>query len=203
MSSNRLPIFRDRFNELKGDRNQQEFADFLGISRPTVALYSSGERIPDALILNRIADRCGVSADYLLGRTEAATADKDLQFVCDYTGLSLAAVETLRDMFRPDDDWPRPRNVDYLSDFISECGITFSRQLNALEKEIANCEWILSTKAATSLESAEESLSVAAFKFEKTCQQIPARLGIDVDGALFDLQSAMIGGEKDGEHTED
>ena len=38
--------------------------------------------------MTKIADYYGVSADYLLGRTNAETTDKDLRFVCEYTGLS-------------------------------------------------------------------------------------------------------------------
>lgn len=60
-------VFAQRFRELRGSRTQAEFADFLGLSRPTVGLYESGKRVPDATVLKRIAEKCGVSADYLAG----------------------------------------------------------------------------------------------------------------------------------------
>ena len=63
----RLPIFTERFRELQGDRSNTEFAEFLEISRQTVGFYCNGDRIPDALTLKQIAEKCGVSADWLLG----------------------------------------------------------------------------------------------------------------------------------------
>lgn len=42
-----------------------------------------------------LADFFGVSADYLLGRTDIKSADTDLQGVCGYTGLGQAAAEHL------------------------------------------------------------------------------------------------------------
>lgn len=70
----KLPIFADRFRELRGERTQAEFADFLGISRPTVGFYENGDRVPDAIILKQIAERCGVTSDYLLGLSDNRTA---------------------------------------------------------------------------------------------------------------------------------
>ena len=65
--NDRLPIFTERFRELQGERSNTEFADFLGISRQTVGFYFNGDRVPDALTLVKISQRCGVSADWLLG----------------------------------------------------------------------------------------------------------------------------------------
>lgn len=91
--NNRLPIFTKRFRELQGDRANTEFADFLGISRQTVGFYCNGNRIPDAVVLRQIADKCEVSADWLLGLTDVQTRDLDLRNICEYTGLSEKAVE--------------------------------------------------------------------------------------------------------------
>lgn len=63
----RLPVFTKRFRELQGERSNKEFADFLGMSRQTVGFYCNGDRIPDAIGIKVIAEKCGVSADYLLG----------------------------------------------------------------------------------------------------------------------------------------
>lgn len=63
----RLPEFRDAFLELKGDRTIREFAEFLQIAPATVGFYAAGQRIPNALGIKNIAERCGVSADWLLG----------------------------------------------------------------------------------------------------------------------------------------
>lgn len=46
--------------------------------------------------LRCLADFYGVSADYLLGITEIKSPSPDLRAICEYTGLSEAAVGTLR-----------------------------------------------------------------------------------------------------------
>lgn len=71
MQSNegRFPIFQERFLKERQRRklSQADFAVFLGISRPTVGFYENGERLPDALTLRKIAEKCEVTSDYLLG----------------------------------------------------------------------------------------------------------------------------------------
>lgn len=66
----RFPAFQTAFNELMGDMTLQEFADKLGMSRATVGFYSAGQRIPDALGVKTIAEKCNVSADWLLGLSD-------------------------------------------------------------------------------------------------------------------------------------
>jgi transcriptional regulator with XRE-family HTH domain len=65
----KFPIFSQRFNELRGKMSQADFAIFLGISRPTVGFYENGDRLPDALTLRKIAERCNVPSDWLIGLT--------------------------------------------------------------------------------------------------------------------------------------
>ena len=84
----RFPVFMERFRKLQGDMSNTEFADFLGLSRQTVGFYCNGERIPDALGLKRIAEKCNVSADWLLGLSETRSTDIDIQRICDKTGIS-------------------------------------------------------------------------------------------------------------------
>lgn len=91
----RFPVFRERFCTLRGDMTQDEFAKKLGFSRPTIGLYESGSRIPDALVLRTIAEKCGVSADWLVGLSSAKTANITTQGICKETGLSEEAVFNL------------------------------------------------------------------------------------------------------------
>lgn len=65
----RLKVFRDRFDLLRQERNfsNTEFSKFLDMSRQTVGFYLNGNRVPDALTLIKIAEKCNVSADWLLG----------------------------------------------------------------------------------------------------------------------------------------
>lgn len=62
--------FMKRFEMLQGDRGYQEFADQLGLNRSTVYNYAHGVRFPTAAALANIADRSGVTVDWLLGREE-------------------------------------------------------------------------------------------------------------------------------------
>ena len=71
----RFPQFVKRFRELQGGRDSAEFARFLGLSRQTVWFYLNGDRIPNALRLKSIAEKCNVSADWLLGLTEVPRHD--------------------------------------------------------------------------------------------------------------------------------
>lgn len=91
--NDRLPIFTERFRELQEDRSNTEFADFLGISRQTVGFYCNGDRVPDALTLIKIAQKCQVSTDWLLGLTSdidrRPTATEDL-------GLSYEAIVAIK-----------------------------------------------------------------------------------------------------------
>ena len=91
--SNNMPIFAARFAELRGERTQAEFAEFLGISRPTVGFYENGERIPDAFVLKQIAERCGVTTDYLVGLSDNKTSGS--ADIGKITGLSDEAIESL------------------------------------------------------------------------------------------------------------
>lgn len=94
--NNRLPIFTKRFRELQGERTNTEFADFLGISRQTVGFYCNGDRIPDAVVLRQIAERCTVSADWLLGLSETKSTDTTIQQIRKFTGLSEDSISCLK-----------------------------------------------------------------------------------------------------------
>lgn len=91
----RFPIFCDRLCELQGKKTIAAFAAFLGLSRPTVNFYLNGDRVPDALTLRQIAERCNVSSDWLLGLSDVKDPDGTLQQVCRYTGLNAQSVQFL------------------------------------------------------------------------------------------------------------
>ena len=95
----RMPVFRDRFNLLRGNRTQAEFAAALGMSRATVAFYCAGDRIPDALTLRDIAEKCDVSTDWLLGLSDAMTTNATVQAICNYTGLDELGVQELHSSY--------------------------------------------------------------------------------------------------------
>lgn len=95
----KMPIFRERFCSLRGSKTQAEFAEFIGVSRPTVGFYENGERLPDALVLRKIAEKCGVSADWLLGLSDVKSTDQNKKIACEVTGLSEENVEFLSKLY--------------------------------------------------------------------------------------------------------
>lgn len=89
----------DKIKELRKAKNwkQGEFAERIGSNyhQQEISYWENGTRTPPLDIIATIAQVLGTTTDYLLGLTDASTTDKDLRFVCDYTGLSIKAVEEL------------------------------------------------------------------------------------------------------------
>lgn len=92
-------------------------ADELGITRQSLAQYRDGNNIPDIVILGRMADYFNVTADYLLGRTQAKTAEINERAAVELTGLSDEAIETLKKIRQ--DEQTGLRGSDIVSNFIS------------------------------------------------------------------------------------
>lgn len=78
------------------DIKQKELAKKIGVSNNVISYWCSGSRTPNTQQIIQICNALGVSADYLLGLTDVATTDKDLQYICDYTGLDEKAVKLLQ-----------------------------------------------------------------------------------------------------------
>lgn len=85
----------------EGKFTQAELADKLGVKREIVAFWESGSRVPNVFQIAKIAEVCGVPADYLLDMTPNKTTDTTIQAICDYTGLSEEAVEVLHFIASP------------------------------------------------------------------------------------------------------
>lgn len=98
---NRFPIFKERLEKLMGDMSNTEFAAFLGMSRQTVGFYLNGERIPNILDLKKIAEKCNVSADYLLGLSDAPERTCPATQIANTTGLD---IEIVKDILRKKDN---------------------------------------------------------------------------------------------------
>jgi len=65
---NECRFFLERLRLLRGTLNKAEFSRKLGISAQTYQHYEDG-RIPRSDIISDIAQRCGVTVDWLLGRS--------------------------------------------------------------------------------------------------------------------------------------
>lgn len=91
-----MPI-NETLKKLRTDRKltQVDLAEKLNCNRQKIADWERGKSTPSADDLILISKLFGVSTDYILGLSEAATTDRDLRFVCDYTGLNEEAVDNL------------------------------------------------------------------------------------------------------------
>ena len=91
--------FRERLRFLMDQADSQEaFANFVGVSRSTLAQYYNNSVLPKADSIFKICSACHVSADWLLGLSGVKSPDIELQAVCKYLGLSEDAVAFLRMM---------------------------------------------------------------------------------------------------------
>ena len=90
-------IFAERLRHLMEVRKitQQTLSENTNCTRQAIAQYVSGLNAPNVDKLVSIAEYFGVSTDYLLGLSDAETNDKDVQFICDYTGLNERSILTL------------------------------------------------------------------------------------------------------------
>lgn len=99
MNANTKEIFPQRLieqREIKGV-SRQTAADELEISRASLEYYEKGLRVPDVVVLAKLADYYNVSADYLLGRSDVRSVDpsQKIHVACEVTGLSEKAVNNL------------------------------------------------------------------------------------------------------------
>ena len=91
-------IIGRRINELLAinDVKQKELAAYLSISDNIVSYFVKGTRVPNTEQIIKIANFFNVSADYLLGLTDAKTTkDTDLRAIVDYTGLSEECIKEI------------------------------------------------------------------------------------------------------------
>lgn len=64
-------MFSSVLRKLRDEKglNQTQLGKELNLAQRTISNYETGERFPNEIILNQIADYFDVSMDYLLGRT--------------------------------------------------------------------------------------------------------------------------------------
>lgn len=74
---------------------REQIADKVQCDTSSITKYYNGDRYPKTDVIIKLAKLFNVSTDYLLGVTDVTTTDKDLQFVCDYTGLKEETIKQL------------------------------------------------------------------------------------------------------------
>lgn len=80
---------------VKAGQTQEDIAKLLRVQRQVISYFENGSRTPNIDDLIMLAEIFGTSTDYLLGLTDAQSTDPEVKTVCNYTGLSEAAVGTL------------------------------------------------------------------------------------------------------------
>lgn len=80
---------------IDGETARQVIADKLGCDVSLITKHYNGDRNVSLDYVVKYADYFKVSTDYLLGVSDVATNDKDLQYICDYTGLNEKSINNL------------------------------------------------------------------------------------------------------------
>lgn len=99
MNSNfKNDVFIKRFAELRkeNEESNRDLQEIFGLSVSAVINYQTGKRTPDIAFLHKLAEHYNVSADYLLGLSDAKTTEQDMKIACEVTGLSEKAIENIK-----------------------------------------------------------------------------------------------------------
>lgn len=94
--SDKQGLVLDRLKQLiDSKQSRQVIATELGCDVSTITKHYNGDRAVTIDYLVKYARYFDVSTDYLLGLAKEPTSDKDFNFVCEVTGLSMHAVQVL------------------------------------------------------------------------------------------------------------
>lgn len=80
----------------------RSLAKDLNVSVGVLSDWQNGNKTPRGDSIMKLAEYFGVTADYLLGLTDASVIDTDIRISCDTTGLSEKAVKILSGMEKSD-----------------------------------------------------------------------------------------------------
>ena len=84
----------ERIKQLRKEKalTMKQLGVAIGVAESTISLYENGKRQPDNETLSKLADFFGVSVDYLLGRENSLSLDKQLE------GIDFALYGETRDL---------------------------------------------------------------------------------------------------------
>lgn len=77
------------------EKSRDVIAKAIKCNTSTITKHYNGDRTISTEYIIKYSKYFNVSADYLLGLSDVDTTDKDIQYICDYTGLSIEAIEKL------------------------------------------------------------------------------------------------------------
>lgn len=94
---NELAMIAERLKNIRIEKrlSQRMVAEELGISKPIISQYESGQRLPSVPKLIQLSKYYKVSLDYLCGRTETKQINdmKTTLVLCKGTNLSLMTID--------------------------------------------------------------------------------------------------------------
>ena len=156
-------------------QNLRAVAKDLDVSLGVLSDWQNGNKTPRGDSIAKLAKYFGVSADYLLGLTEAQTVDTDLRAVADYTGLTENAILALKDseMFECYDRSQKKILSDMLSDesCLHQIVNSVYLYLKATEEQVHEAEELLKGEAELDLRDADSSdMELCLFKASRAVE---------------------------------
>ncbi len=92
-----------KLKELRGQLSQEEFAKKIGVPFRTYQRYESGERMPKADVVQRIAQACGVPVDSILaGESITERAEEEVGPLDNVSRLILLMLKDMPEEKRRD-----------------------------------------------------------------------------------------------------
>ena len=115
------------FRKLIDKTTREKVAKALDCDTSLVTKHYNGDRSITLDFAIRYADYFNVSLDYLVGRSEVASSDKDIQYIGDYTGLRFETINFLHDQ---NNNSYYPHLVDFINSlFSSDFFVNLQQQL--------------------------------------------------------------------------
>lgn len=174
----------ERFKDARIERNahgkqtMDDVASATGVPKSKIWSLENDEidRGVDYREVGKLAKHYGVSADWLLCISEHYSPNVDEQAAAAYTGLSVDAVKSLRQISKTD-------HVDALNDFLIYHGYDFAREVFVLDASLKIAEAGLDN-IAQSEDYSEASnylgyLEKCAYCFERYWRNVARDYGID------------------------
>lgn len=89
--------FKDRFKTLRTNASlsYSQIAALYGKTDAAIRSWEAGRTKPDVDTLIKLAKYFGCTTDYLLGLSDVATPNTDMQSVCAFTQLSETAIQNI------------------------------------------------------------------------------------------------------------
>lgn len=116
-------------------KTREEIAQEVGCDTSSITKYYNGSRYPKTDTIIKLAKLFNCSTDYLLGVSDVATTDKDVQFICEFTGLNEETVYNLNIL--SEEQYYDAKNYDFYNkyfDFIFNKNIDVINYFTALTK---------------------------------------------------------------------